>query len=165
MYQPYPMAGQGPPLQRPEPPRPVLTAVKLMYTGAAISAVSFIVGLTTIGSLKDAIRTADPSLSSSQVNAAVTFGLVFAAFFGLLGIGLWIWMAWANRGGRRWARVLATVFFGLDTLGVVSAIARPHTAISLVLAAVIWLVGLGAIIMLWSSESSAYFQAMSGPRY
>ncbi len=165
MYQPYPTAGQGPPPQRPEPPRSVLNAVKLMYAGAAISAISFIVGLTTVGSLKSAIRTADPSLTPSQVNAGVTFALVIVGFFGLLGIGLWLWMAWANRGGRKWARIVATVFFGLDTLGLVSAIARPHTVISLVLTLLIWLVGLGAIILLWNSESSAYFNMMSAPRY
>ncbi len=165
MYQPYPTAGQGPPPQRPQPPRPVLNAVMLMYAGAAVSAISFIVGLTTIGSLKTAIHQANPSLTTSQINAGVTFALVLVGFFGLLGIGLWIWMAWANRRGRKWARIVATVLFGLDTLGLISAIARPHTAISLVLSGLIWLVGLGAIIMLWNCESSAYFNAMSGPRY
>src|SRR5262245_59470028 len=127
MYQPYPTAGQGPPPQRPEPPQPVLTAVKLMYAGAGISAISFIVGLTTLGSLKQAIRTADLSLTTSQINTAVTFALVVAGFFGLLGIGLWLWMAWANRSGKKWARIVATVLFGIDTLGLLSAVARPHT--------------------------------------
>ena len=88
MYQPYPAAGQGPPPQRPEPPRPVLNAVKLMYAGAGLSAISFIVGLTTIGSLKSAVRTADPSLTTSQVNAGVTFALVIVGFFALAALNL-----------------------------------------------------------------------------
>jgi len=95
----------------------------------------------------------------------VTFSLIIVGFFGILGIALWIWMAWANRGGRKWARIVATVFFGLDTLGLLSAIARPHAVLSLVLTVLIWLVGLGAIVLMWNKESSAYYQAMSAPRY
>ena len=165
MYQPYPTGGQGPAPQQPAPPRPIQNAVMLMYAGAALSAISFVIGLTTIGSLKSAIRTADPTLTTSQVNSAVTFSLIIVGFFGILGIALWIWMAWANRGGRKWARIVATVFFGLDTLGLLSAIARPHAVLSLVLTVLIWLVGLGAIVLMWNKESSAYYQVMSGPRY
>jgi len=162
MYQPYPTPGQGPLPQRPEPPQPILNAVKLMYAGAGLSAVSFIVGLVTLGSLKTIIRQNAPTLTTSQVNSAVTIALVFAGFFGLLGIGLWIWMAWANRGGRSWARIVATVLFGLDTIGLLSSFARAHTGVSLILTILIWLVGLFAIIFLWNRESSAYYQFNSG---
>jgi len=165
MYQPYPTGGQGPAPQLPGPPRPIQNAVKLMYAGAGVSAISFIIGLTTIGSLKSAIRTADPTLTTTQVNSAVTFSLVIVGFFGLLGIALWIWMAWANRGGKKWARIVATVLFGLNTLGLLSVIARPHAVLSLVLNVLLWLVGLTAIVLIWNKESSAYYQAMSGPRY
>jgi len=152
-------------MQPSEPPKPVQNAVYLMYAGAALSAISFIIGLFTVGSLKTAIHQADPSLTTSQINSGVTFALVIAGFFGLLGIGLWLWMAWANKGGKKWARIVSTVLFGIDTLGLISAIARAHTVLSLVLSLLIWAVGLGAIIMLWNRESSAYFEAMSAPRY
>ncbi len=168
VYQPYPQAyppeGPGGPPQPAEPPRPVRTAVTLMYVGAALSAVSFILTLVTVGSLRSAVRASAPGLSPAQVNAAVTLGLVFVGFFGLLGIALWLWMAWANRRGRNWARVTSTVFFGLDTLGLLAAIARPHTIVGLLLTLLIWLAGLGAIILLWGRESSAYFQAVSSAR-
>ncbi len=165
MYQSYPSAGQGPAPQRPEPPQSVLNAVKLMYAGAGVSAVSFIVGLLTISSLKSVILANSPSLTTSQVNTAVTVGLVFAGFFGLLGIGLWIWMAWANRGGRSWARIVATVLFGIDTLGLLSAIARPSTGVTTILNVLIWLIGLGAIIFLWRRDSTAYIQGASSGQY
>lgn len=160
MYQPYPSAGQGPMQPRPAPPAPVLNAVKLMYVGAGLSAIEFIVALATIGSLKSAIRTADPSLTTTQVSTAVTVALLGVGFFGLLGIGLWLWMAWANRAGRSWARIVATVFFGIDTLGLVSLI-QPHTIFGTLLTVLVWLAGLGAIVLLWNRESSAYIQAMS----
>src|SRR5579875_2663492 len=60
VYQPYPQAyppeGPGGPPQPAEPPRPVRTAVTLMYVGAALSAVSFILTLVTVGSLRSAVR-------------------------------------------------------------------------------------------------------------
>jgi hypothetical protein len=161
MYQSYPTGGDGPIPQRPEPPPPVITATRLMYAGAAISAIDFIVGLTTISSLKSAFQSADPSLTSSQVNADVGAVLGIGAFFALVGIGLWLWMAFANRRGRSWARIVATVLFGLDTVLLLTVLLQPHIAFSLVVEILIWLAGLGAIILLWNRESSAYYQAVS----
>ena len=48
MYQPYPSSGQPAEPLRPPAPAPVLTAVKLMYAGAAVSAVELIIGLALI---------------------------------------------------------------------------------------------------------------------
>ena len=48
MYQPYPSTEPPPGPLRPLPPAPVRTAVKLMYAGAAVSAVELIVGLALI---------------------------------------------------------------------------------------------------------------------
>ena len=48
MYQPYPSSGQPIEPLRPPAPTSVLTAVKLMYAGAAVSAVELITGLALI---------------------------------------------------------------------------------------------------------------------
>jgi hypothetical protein len=48
MYQPYPSSGQP---KRPPAPAPVLTAVKLMYAGAPVSAVSLITSLAYLAYL------------------------------------------------------------------------------------------------------------------
>jgi hypothetical protein len=48
MYQPYPSSGQSAGPLRPPAPAPVLTAVKLMYAGAPVSAVELIIGLALI---------------------------------------------------------------------------------------------------------------------
>ncbi len=111
MYQPYPSSGQMPEPVRPEPPDSVLTAVKLMYAGAVVSALSLIVGVATIGSLRSALQRANPSYTSSQLHTAEVAGVVFIVVFGLIGVGLWIWMAMANKRGANWARIVATVFF------------------------------------------------------
>ena len=159
MYQPYPSSGQMPEPVRPEPPESVLTAVKLMYAGAIVSALDIVVGLVTIGSLRSALQRANPSYTSSQLHTAEVAGVVFIVFFGLVGVGLWIWMAMANKRGANWARIVATVFFGLDTLSLLANFARPEALFIRLVGLLIWLIGLGAVILLWQRQSSEYFKA------
>lgn len=162
MYQPYPTSGQQPMAPVPaDPPQTVRRAVNLMYAGAALSAIEIIIGLFTVGSLKSAIRSQYPNYSASQIHTAQVAALTVAVVVGLLGVGLWIWMARANLAGRTWARIVATVLFAINTIDLLAAIVQPHSVVSLVLAVLVWLVGLGAIFMLWQRESSAYFQARS----
>ncbi len=161
MYENYPSTaggGQVPePAQRPAPPTSVQTAVRLMYAGAVISAISFILGLATIGSIKRTIEKAHPGYTSTQVNNAVHFSIGAIVIVGIIGVGLWIWMARMNLKGRNWARITGTVFFGLNTLDLLGVF-RSASAVSAVFAIVTWLVGLGAVIMLWRRESTAYFK-------
>lgn len=159
MYQPYPSPGQMPEPVRPEAPDSVLTAVKLMYAGAIVSALSLIVGIVTVGSLKTALRKADPSYTSTQLHTAEVAAVAIIIVLGLVGIGLWLWMAWANKRGANWARITATVFFGLDTLSSLAGLARPEALFSRLVGLLIWLIGLGAIVLLWRRESSAFFTA------
>jgi hypothetical protein len=164
-YQPYPTGGAAEPEpQRPAAPTPVLQAVKLMYAGAIVSAVSLIITLLTVGSLKTAIHNADPSLTASKLHSAEVAAVAVAVVFGLIGIGLWLWMAYANKAGKNWARITATVFFGLDTLSILTSFRQAEPVLSRLISILIWLIGLGAIVLLYQRESSAYFSASKKPR-
>jgi hypothetical protein len=132
-----------------------------MYAGAAITAISLIVTLATISNLRTAIHNANPAFSASKLHSAETAAVVLAIVFGLIGIGLWIWMARANRAGKNWARITATVFFGLDTLSLLVGFRQAEPALSRVVSLLVWLAGLGAVILLWQKVSSAYFAASS----
>lgn len=161
-YQPYPTGGGGNQMaERPAAPPSIQNAVKLMYVGAALSAVSLIVGLLTIGSLKSAIQTASRKaskpLTTPELHTAEAVGVASIIVLGLLGIGLWLWMARANGSGKSWARVVASVLFGLNTLGLLSVIVRPNSALTKIFDLLVWLVGLGAIVFLYRRESSEYF--------
>ena len=162
MYENYPSAAGGNQMPEPAPPSApptsVQTAVRLMYAGAVISAISFILGLATIGSLKSSLRTRYPHYTSTQINNAVHFSIGAIIVVGIIGVGLWVWMARMNAKGRNWARITGTVFFGLNTLDLLGVFARSASAISVVFGIVIWLVGLGAVIMLWRRDSTAYFK-------
>ncbi len=162
MYQPYPSAGQAPEPVRPGPPPSVVMAVRLMYAGAVVSALSLIVGLATVGSLRNSLHKSDPSLTTSQLHNLQTVVVVGSVFIGVVSIGLWVWMALMNKAGKSWARIVSTVLFGLDTLFLLLGVARAGAAAGTLVSILTWLIGLGAIIYLWRKDSSAYFAPQAG---
>ena len=164
MYQPFPSRDDGPPPARPEPPPSVQMAVKLMYAGATVSAISLIVSLATIGGLRATLHHADPSLTDAQLHAGEISAVSIGVFLGLIGIGLWIWMALANRAGMSWARIIASVLFGIDTILIVISISQPAEVFSRIISILIWLIGFGAVVLLWRKDSSGYFTAVSARR-
>jgi hypothetical protein len=158
MVQRYPSSGKPVELERPPAPPSVANAVKLMYVGAAVSTVSLIISLADISGTKTAIRKARPNLTAAQVNQLNTFIISLAIVSGLIGIALWLWMARANNQGKNWARILSTVLFGLATLDLVGVVTEPKTLLGLLFPVLTWLVGLGAVWLLWRPDSSAFFK-------
>ena len=163
MYQPYPSSGQPAGPLRPPAPAPVLTAVKLMYAGAAVSAVYLIILLAIV--IGD-IKAVHASWNGHRLATApsITLGIVP----GLVVIALWLWMARANRQGRNWARILSTVLFGLATLQLRGDFTQPvsHAGFGATvlyyggtaLFAAAWLAGAAAVWLLWRPASSAFFK-------
>jgi hypothetical protein len=164
------------PLRAPAP-APVRNAVKLMYAAAAVITVTLIISAALIGDTKAAGRQANPSLTAAQVrdlNALIALALVG----GLVEIAGWLWMARAAGQGKNWARILATVLFGLATL----ELARQYPGhqlghfvlggqvqpvihygfgvkvLALLVPALTWLGGLAAVWLLWRPASSAFFK-------
>ena len=167
MYQPSPSSGQlvGPPGR--SAPAPVRTAVKLMYAGAAVSAVGLIIGLALIiVDIKAAARGhfLGHSLTAPQMRPVIiTVWIVLS----LIGIALWLWMARANGQGRNWAHILSTVLFGLATL----QLGHPQPQGSpawfgvtvlyygvTLLSVAAWLAGAAAVWLVWRPVSSAFFK-------
>jgi hypothetical protein len=158
MVQRYPSSGNSVEPDRLPAPPPVVTAVKLMYVGAAVSTVSLIISLADISGTKAAIRKARPSLTAAQVSSLNTFIISLAVVSGVVGVALWLWMARSNNQGKNWARILSTVLFCLATLDLVGVFSQPKTALGLVFPVLTWLVGLGAVFLLWRPESTAFFK-------
>jgi hypothetical protein len=158
MYQPYPSTDRPVEPDKPPAPQSVLNAVKLMYAGAAVSAVSLIISLATIGGTKDAIKKAKPSLTATQLNQLNTFIIALAVVSGVIGVALWLWMARKNGQGKNWARTLSTVLFALATVDLFGVLSQPKTVLGLVFPVLTWLIGLGAIVFLWRRESTEFFK-------
>jgi len=168
MYQPYPSSGQPAGPLRPRSAAPVLTAVKLMYAGAAASAVELIIGLALI--IVDIEAAARGQFLGHTLTAPQMRPLIITLWivFSLVVIALWLWMARANGQGRNWARILSTVLFGLATLQLRGDFTQPvsHAGFgvtvlnygSTALFVAAWLVGAAAVWQLWRPASSAFFK-------
>src|ERR1022692_3686766 len=133
------------------------------FTRPIARAFSLIVSLATIGSLKSTILKRDPGFTTTQVHSAEVVVVAFAVIVGLISVGLWLWMARANKAGKNWARITSSVFFGLNTLGLLAIFRQAEPVLSRLITLLVWLVGLAAIIMLWRKESSEYFAAQRRP--
>jgi hypothetical protein len=150
---------------KPTPPPSILTAVKLMYAGAVLSAISFLTSLLTQDSAREQALESNPELTESQLDTAVVVGLTIAVVVGLLAILLWVWMAESNRRGKSWARIVATVLGALNIvftvvglmIGQSSGLVVVFSLISAALAAVI-------LYLLYRPDSNAYYETMSDIR-
>ncbi len=155
MYQPYPPSGQPAEPLRPPAPAPVRTAVKLMYAGAAVSAVPLIITLAFIGDINAYhLRYLGHSLTAAQLSHLRPLIITLVILFGLVVPALWLWMARANRQGRNWARILSTVLLGLATL----LLTGNNGVVQAFCAALAWLAGLAVVWLLWRPASSAFFK-------
>ena len=190
-YGQYPASGYGqPPAPPGERPRPLVIAVWLMYAAAVVEIVYAVADgqwlASYMSSLFTAVEAADTSRSGTQVptSAIKDLILVIAIVAGIVAVLIWLWIAWKNRAGRNWARVVATVLFALSCLGLPelltgghlstipstltsadgATIAVPPLAIPawLIAAGVVnWLLGLAIIILLWQRAASRYYEAVS----
>lgn len=158
MYEPYPAAGPAPDPRPLQPPRAVLNAVRLMYAGAALELLALIIAVATRASLRVAILARHPFYNPAQVHHAEVARAVPLVIGALIAIGLWLWMAWANNRGRNWARVLSAVFFGISTLDLFISFFVVRATATMIVGVVIWLVGLVAIVLLFSKESAPFFR-------
>lgn len=159
MYQPYPTGGADQvPMSRPPQPPSVVNAVRLMYAGAGLSAIGLIFDFIGLSSVKKTLEQQHPDLTTAQIHSFEVVTVAVVVIVGLIGIGLWIWMAIANGQGKNWARIVASVLFGLSTLDLLISLAGVGVRSGFILGILVWLVGLGAIILLWRKDSSAYFQ-------
>ena len=167
-YQPYPTGGgnQIPVADRGPQPQALINAVRLMWAGAALALIGAISTLAFSSKIKDAIRTGalkanatnaregKTTLTAAQIHSLENITVVFLAVVLLIGVLLWVWMAWANNKGKNWARIVATVLFGLNTIQLLLSFGR--ASISIIFLILGWLVGLGAMVMLWRKETTAY---------
>ncbi|HUB40259.1 MAG TPA: hypothetical protein VMA72_15520 [Streptosporangiaceae bacterium] len=171
-YQPYPTGGganQMGTAERPPQPPTLRNAVRLMLVGAAFALIGVIVTLSFSGRIKTAVTNAaitantkaasegKARLSASQIHSLANATVGVLAFVGIVGLLLWLWMAWANNRGSSWARIVATVLFALNTIAFVLEVGR--ASVSIIVIAIGWLVGLGAIILLWNRQTTQYINS------
>jgi hypothetical protein len=142
---------------RADPPRSVMIAVRLMYAGAAVTAIGVLISVIAVAMGEKALRASHKHATLAQLHATQNLLITIAIVSGLLEIGAWLLLARANRSGLRWARMVATVLFALGTWNLVSHLIGKATPTNLAYTVLIWLIGLGAVFFLWQKDASAYF--------
>ncbi|MEI7054998.1 hypothetical protein WBG06_04205 [Nocardioides sp. CCNWLW239] len=180
---PSPTAPAAAPIER---PKTVTYAVYGMWIGGLLTVLSSVFLFTTDTTEMRALMvsemekqpTYDPAVLDAQEVADVLVPIiqVGGALFGLITLGLWIWMAVMNGKGRNWARVTGTVFGGLSLAGSMSSLTNiagnaalggasmPTSAASTALAIVDPLLVIAILVLLWVRPSSAYFSAVGAER-
>lgn len=136
-----------------------MAAARLMYAGAALSALTLLANLLVISEIRAGLRQAYPHETAAGLHRLLVGYVSFLVIVSLISCGLWIWMAVANRAGQPGARVAASVLFAASTVFVGYSIYRARTVVPLLVPIVQWVIGLGAIVLLWGRRASAYFAA------
>jgi hypothetical protein len=148
--------------QRARPPQgpvpgSVRTGVWLIRAGAAFSFVNMIIDLAIIAHVKASYLTRHP-LAENTVRSAAGLASLVVIVGGTVGVVVGLWLASAAMRGRRWARTVGTVFFGISTISLLVTLSRPGIGAVKGMGAVGWLIELAAIIALWQRESSDYLR-------
>jgi Protein kinase domain len=160
-YRPAPPVPLTPP--PPPPPASLQNAVRLMYAGAAFTALEALGVIAVAGSL---IKKHATQVTASGHTTTVGGVVAVTIFFALIEIALWLGIARACRHGRNWARITGTVLFGLHTLGFLGVLSNAHAGLGpvKVLTVIGWLIACGATVFLWQRPSSAFFTRTALPR-
>jgi hypothetical protein len=161
--QQQPRARPAPSAQPPEavaePPGSVRLAVRLMYAGAALAALDLIVTLTTVGKARSILHAAEPHWSASRVTTTVHTEIAYFVVTWAITIALWLVMARTNLAGRGWARIVSTILCVLSTLSFAEYVTQPSSLLSKLILVPMWLVGVGAVVLLWQRATTEYIRA------
>jgi hypothetical protein len=139
-------------------PASMVTAVRLMYAGAAYAVIWAISIIAVSASIVKHYPLASAS-GDHRLAGAVTLAILLCA----ADIALWLGIARACRRGSSGARVAGTVLFAVHTVGVLGVATSSQAGLgpAKVLTLIGWLIGLGAVLALWQRPSSAFFTAQA----
>jgi hypothetical protein len=129
-----------------------------MCLGAALTLAAVVIVLVTLGGVRSA---AGHDVNGGQWPIVMLTQVDFWLASAPIGVGVWLWLAWANGRGCPWARVAFTAFFVLLTIVLPFGggdDALPYTWADLIAATVLWLVGLIAMVLIFSGTASPYYQ-------
>ena len=118
--------------------------------------------LVTLGSVRSAIVR---EFTAAQWHTAMLTQIVPVAAGAPVVAGLWLWLAWANGRGYLWARLAFVAIFGLLTTGLLISLSAslsegilPPAPADLIAMAVLWLVGLAAVVLISTETAGRYYQ-------
>jgi hypothetical protein len=144
----------------PRSARTVFAALRLMYVGALVELCTLATVVVTLGDLKSAIVQRDPRYTAVQWHAEVRGHIVPLEIGAVIATGVWLWLAWANGRGHRWARAAFAVFFAITTVSLLNGIAggaATYAPVDLIAGVVLWLVALATVALVFHRESGPHY--------
>jgi hypothetical protein len=102
----------------------------------------------------------DPGFSAGQWHAFVSAQIVPLVGGAGIALGVWVWMAWANGHGHRWARRVFALFAACTAISLLSGLAKGSAVYApqdLIAGAALCLVALAALLLVFSKPSASYF--------
>lgn len=169
-YQPAPQyrAGQhaaGPPMTTAPPS--IRYAKIAMWAGAAMQLLAIPATLLMRDEMREvaeeSLKESGTTYDESMVDAAVAVALGFGLVMSVLGALLWVLMAHLNGKGKGWARIVATVLYGIFVVSVVCGFAQPNPTLTTVMNVIVLIIGAVATFFLWRKDSTAWFTAHRAP--
>lgn len=145
----------------PRSARTVFAAVRLMYLGAVVELCTLATVVVTLGDLKSAIVQRDPHYTAAQWRADMQGHIVPLGIGAVIAIGLWLWLAWANGRGHRWARMVFAVFFAITTVSLFNGVAdgaATYAPADLIAGVVLWLVSLATVALVFHKQSGPHYR-------
>ncbi|GAU68962.1 hypothetical protein SSP35_09_02060 [Streptomyces sp. NBRC 110611] len=147
-------------LARPTAPAPVRNAATAMYVGLAltlVAVVALIVDQAMGDSLTQQFKEAYPSYSAERIGTVKSSVLTYLFTLGVAGLILWPWMAAANKKGKGWSRIAATVVFLLSTFIALYDFTQNFPLFVTLTGLLPCVAGLVAVGLLWMKDSSAFY--------
>ena len=157
----YPSMAPAPwetPVVQGPPPSTVVNAFRLILVQAALSLVNVVVTLLTVDSIKEQVRASSPTLDQAMIDAAAGVAVALAVVFGIIGIGVWILLAFKVRAGKNWARIVTFVFAGLGLLIGLASFAQPSSVFSHIVLLVAVAIDIALIVLLTRGPSAEFFR-------
>ena len=169
-YQPLPPApgyagyGAMPPAEYGQPvpvgpaPTSVVTAVRLMFVGAALTLLGFIVTISTKSTIRANIAKKNPDFDAQKLNTAVNATIGIIAVFGIIIVVLFILLALQVRKGKNWARIVTWVICGLGIISALASLGQTVAAASRVVSLIGGLLDIAIVLLLLQKPSNEFFK-------
>lgn len=150
--------------QQPGPvfrPKEVEISFWLIIAAAVLTAITTIISLATLGSPAmmeqfEAVMGQQGGEVPMDTDAFVGMIATFAVIIGIIGIAIYLLIAFMVRKGKNWARITATILAALSLLTLIGS-------------SFVWIItvlcGVAAVVLLYMPKSSNYFNAVKAQKY
>jgi hypothetical protein len=139
----------------------VFWAVRLLALGALLELAALVTVVATRGDLTAAIVHHYPGMQAAHVHQLVNAQVLRISIGAPIAAGVWLWLAWSNDRGHRWARGLVAAPFALTSLSLLAAIgqhALTLAPVDVIAGGALWLVGLVTLALVLSPPSDRHYR-------